>query len=604
MNAKVQLILELKDRIKSGMGNAKKYVNQNVKDIKDRLNSLKDAHVKTFSAMKDQVPGLGNAIALLTNPYALATAAVLALGTAYYKSVQMAAEWEKGMAKINVTAQLSRSELGMLSEKVREIGANSYVPLEEVPNAFNKIISAGLDVKTALSTLDPVLKATKAGFADIDTVAAATVNTMNSTGLKDANEVLDVLFATLNKGNAEFNDIANYLPKILPMAQKAGVSFKDTAGAFAYLTAQGFKAEAASTGLLNSFKAISDPAITKNLKQIGVNVYDAQGKTKPFVNIIGDLKKQLDGLTDEQRAKKFKIAGFDAEATTAIGAMLTDFEKLGEIVEFTNNSQGELNEALKNAQTPMDVWMLVSNQVKSAMIGIGQTGLPIIKTIGQYVLNVITYFKNLYNSSTAFRDSLKALGTLFEYTFAIAIAPLKFIYNMFILIGDAIGWVAGKLGLGTGSFESFYLGIRPYLLWIKEVIGQIANIWVKFISGDFTGAYKAFKNFELPNMDELRERSVKKADPENPFSTDPKPDDKPKGTPAGGAANPAAISENKITGGGQKTNNITVNIDAFNKGGINAGNTQGIQGMSASDVEKWFNEMLLRAIRNLETSYS
>ncbi|HRO75610.1 MAG TPA: hypothetical protein PLP27_05640, partial [Crocinitomicaceae bacterium] len=55
----------------------------------------------------------------------------------------------------------------------------------------------------------------------------------------------------------------------------------------------------------------------------------------------------------------------------------------------------------------------------------------------------------------------------------------------------------------------------------------------------------------------------------------------------------------KVTGAGQETKNITVNIDSFVKGGINTANTT-LGKMDAKEMENWFNEMLLRTIRNLE----
>lgn len=58
-----------------------------------------------------------------------------------------------------------------------------------------------------------------------------------------------------------------------------------------------------------------------------------------------------------------------------------------------------------------------------------------------------------------------------------------------------------------------------------------------------------------------------------------------------------------VAGSAKQIKNITVNIDAFNKGGINAGNTQGLNGMSATDIEEWFTQMLLRTTRNLEMAY-
>ena len=58
-----------------------------------------------------------------------------------------------------------------------------------------------------------------------------------------------------------------------------------------------------------------------------------------------------------------------------------------------------------------------------------------------------------------------------------------------------------------------------------------------------------------------------------------------------------------VAGSAKQIRNITVNIDAFNKGGINTTNMEGLRGMDAQQIEEWFNQMLLRTIRNLEMSY-
>lgn len=56
---------------------------------------------------------------------------------------------------------------------------------------------------------------------------------------------------------------------------------------------------------------------------------------------------------------------------------------------------------------------------------------------------------------------------------------------------------------------------------------------------------------------------------------------------------------NKVTGAGGDHKNITVNIDAFVKGGINTANTT-LAKMDAKQLEEWFKEMLLRTIRAAE----
>lgn len=57
---------------------------------------------------------------------------------------------------------------------------------------------------------------------------------------------------------------------------------------------------------------------------------------------------------------------------------------------------------------------------------------------------------------------------------------------------------------------------------------------------------------------------------------------------------------NKVTGDARQVKNITINIDSLNKGGINMSNST--QGMTKGEVEDWFNNMMMRIMRNAELS--
>ncbi|MCG8870813.1 hypothetical protein G1L03_13390, partial [Tenacibaculum finnmarkense] len=58
---------------------------------------------------------------------------------------------------------------------------------------------------------------------------------------------------------------------------------------------------------------------------------------------------------------------------------------------------------------------------------------------------------------------------------------------------------------------------------------------------------------------------------------------------------------NKVVGDAKQTRNISITIDALNKGGINL-KGDATQGMTLQDVENWFNEAMMRVVRNAETS--
>jgi TP901 family phage tail tape measure protein len=603
--AKVSLILELKNRIKTGLTQAKENLNKNVSEMKSKLISLKNTHIQAFQAMKDQIPSFGNALSLLGNPYALLTAAILAFGAVGVKAANWSADFKRNMAEVNVTAQLSQTELDRLSTKLVTIGTRNVAPLEGIPQAFNRIISAGLDVNTSLKVLEPTLRAAKAGFTDLETVASAGVGVMASSG-ENITKVYDVLFATLNKGNAKFRDVAQYLPKIIPLAKGAGFALGETAGAWAFLTAQGQNPEQATTGIMNLLKMMTNLDTVKGLSGLGVHIYNSAGKIRPMVDIISQLGTKMNRLSDAGKGTFLDKAGItDMEAKGALLSMIQNVDKLKKITDFTTNSAGQLNEAYKNAYTGADAWKEMMNKIKGYVIKpIGDELSGLVAKTGEWLLGTINYFKELYNQSSVFRDYISYVGTILKVTFAVAFAPIKALYNIFMAFTSL--FKDNSIGKGI---ESFYLRIKPIFLWLYDIVSQVSTILYKFITFDFKGAVQAVQSFKMPSLAQIESEQVKemaertrakyKNNEDNPFSADAKvpgtDPNNPNNNPAG------ADSINAITGSAKQVRNIEVKIDSFVKG-MSISN-QNVQQMDNKQLEAFFSDMFLRVIRNMETSY-
>ncbi|TCN63693.1 phage tail tape measure protein [Acetobacteroides hydrogenigenes] len=601
--AKVQLILELKNRLNTGLSEAKKRLNGTVEGMKDKLNSLKLSHTKAFSAMTDQIPGFGNAMAALGNPYVLVTAGLLALTAAGVKASKWSNEWATNMAKANVTAQLAPPQLQQLSDQLVKIGTRNVGPLEQVPEAFNRIISAGLDVNTSLAVLEPTLRASKAGFADLETVAAAGVGVMASSG-ENINRVYDILFATLNKGNAEFKDIAQYLPKIVPLARGAGFALDETAAAWAFLTAQGQKAEQATTGIMNMVKAFSNVDTIKGLKGAGIDVFDAKGKVKPILDIVTMLQSKMGKLSDKGKANFLDAIGLkDMEAKGAILAMVQDVTKLKGITDATVLSQGALNTAYENARAPLDDWAIIMNSIKGNFIKpFGDFFLNVFSKLGTWILNASKATKEWYRNSMLLQDALSGIGFVLKW---VIVKPLEGLWWVIKKLWQGLSWVLGQIGNG---FEWLYRTIKPVFIWLDEALMSIWNIIKAIFTGDFSGAWKAIKNFHVPSISDIRKRmesdfeakNKAQKNENNPFSTETKipsledPDKSNNGLGDGGIS--------KITDSGQAPRNITINIDSFIKGGLNVSNTN-MQNMSLRQIEETVKDMFLRVIANVETGY-
>lgn len=603
--ARMELHISLREKLNMGLNSAKNKVNNAVNGMQKKLNSLKGS--KILSAWGAEIPQLGEALSLLANPIALTVAGVTAIGAAIGYATKQANAWWESMAEINVTAELSRDKLKKLSDKLLDIGSRNVAPLEEIPKAFNRIISAGLSVNKSMEALEPTLRAAKAGFTDIETVAGAAVAVMSSSG-ENVNKVYDILFATVKSGNAEFKDIANYLPKIIPLAKNVGFALDETAGAYAALTTK-LSTEQSSTALEGIMRSLSNTKIVGQFKKIGIDVFDVKtGKVKPILDIMTQLDKQMAGLTDNQRMKKMASLGLDQSSSVGFGTLIQDMKGLKDAIDASKNSQGALSKAYQDSLTPMESWKIVWNQIQVWIVKFGELFLPIMTNAGNKVLEVVDYFKKLWNESVIFRDYISYLGTVLEWVFYIATAGIRATWNgLKLIVGGFISlysavWNGIKAITGfKGSFTDLYLKVKPILIWMKELLGQIASIMYDIFTFNFASAADKVKNFKFPNLKEITAKVM--LDAKNPSSDTDLVDD-PEGDAPGGIppVTPASPIDDatKISGGGQ-AKNLTINIGSLVEN--LSTKSEEFNKMNPQELERAMTELLMRVLRSGELAF-
>ena len=620
--AKLQLLIDIKEKLNVGLNKAKQKVDRAVNGMQRKLGSIKTGTLQAFGAITDQIPGVGGALSSLANPYtAIAAAATLAI-SAITTCTLKANDWHKQMAEINVTAELSKDKLRGLSDQLLEIGSRNVAPLDEVPKAFNRIISAGLSVNDSLATLEPTLRASKAGFTDIETAASAATSVMMSTGY-DANRVFDILFETVKEGNAEFKDIAQYLPKVIPLAKNVGYELEEVAGAYAMLTGR-LSTEQSTTALQGVMRALSSQRVAigqvdkatgkyvSGFKSIGVDVFDpTTNKIKPILQIVTELSQKMEGLSDKQRMLQFDKIGLDQMGTLGISSLMQDIPGLQKAIDATTNSAGSLEKAYADSLTPFESWDQIQNMIQVGMIKIGEIFLPIVSEIGNKILSIITYFKDLYKNSAMFRDIIDVIGSVFKKVFMFQFSGIKMIINVVSQLYEAISWIVTKIGdwlasvFGLqGGFDELYNTVRPYLLWIKDMLGSITDLMYDIFTLNFKGAYEKIKNFKLPELDDIKVRIQKEAE-SNASTTNFSDESTSLGT--NGASSLLNNSgDTSIADGGRsikgnsQSKNTTINIDSFIKGF--SPTHQSFNNMSMDEFERKMTEVFMRLVRGAETS--
>ncbi len=375
LRSEVDLLQAERDLINpKNLSTIRKY-NTEIKKLKKELVELESVDGSQFKeALKD---GFSQLPSFLTKPAELVTTVVTS-------STKMAMGWEQGMAKINATAHLPQAELDKLSDKILHVGADVGVNLDDVPDAYNKIILRTGDVALSTDILDSALRGSKAGFTDVDTVAGALTRTLLAVGKEktDATEVIDTLFAAKRVGLGDFKDFAQYVPSLVTSAKAVGVGWQDTAGIFAYMTSKGEEASNVTALMQSAFGALGDADIQKGLVGKGISLFNEDGSAKAMDELVGQMSSMMSLLTDKDKGHFLESIGFkNDESKQAFMILTSDVDKLKGSLEAVRNPIGELDAALNNSGTSMARLIQLQGKLQAVAIKLGGVFISVLNPV-------------------------------------------------------------------------------------------------------------------------------------------------------------------------------------------------------------------------------
>lgn len=451
LKQKIDILQGEKELIDSSNLTQIRQYNKEIASLNSQINKLETdtGGSKIGKNLKDavsQIPGAG----LLANPLVMAGAGIAAVG-------KLSVSWEEGMAKINATAQLPQDQLDSLSKKIKDLGVDAGADLSKVPDAYEKIISQTGDVALSTDILATSLKGAKAGFTDVDVVAAAVGQSLSAIGKgkETAAEVMDVLFAAKRVGAGEFSDFANNIPSLIASGQNVGATFREVSGAFAYMTGKGNDASSSTMLLQNAFTALGKSEITGGLKAAGVEVYDTEGKMRGLLPIMTDLSKLMNDMSDQQRSDFLESIGLkDAQAKQAFSVLTNDTNKLKEAMDATANASGELQAALENTNNP-------ANKMKESWAKIQGIALSLSGVVLAVLNPVLTVLGGLLSGVAWVVNSV---GTAWSWWTGLLMQGNPWIVGLTILLGGLAAVLA--INWAWSQKDAIMTGINTAAKWV------------------------------------------------------------------------------------------------------------------------------------------
>ena len=253
------------------------------------------------------------------------------------------------------------------------------------------------------------------------------------------------------------------------------------------------KGTTAGTTLRGMFSRLAKPTdkALGIMQNLGITVYDNEGKFRSISEIIGIVAEKTSVLSEEE--KNYALATiFGQQALTGVLSLMeAGSGKIDELAESYRNCDGAAKEM---AGTIMDntkgAWIEFESALEGAAIAIGEVLLPHIRKGIEWLTEMVTAFGGL---DPAIQENIVKFGAI-----AAAIGPVLIIGGKFVgMIGSMVSALAG-----LGGVMEILAGPIGWIALAGTAIAGLAIAWNKTqdalteSTGGFVEATKNLESFE------------------------------------------------------------------------------------------------------------
>lgn len=609
--AKIELMLSLRNKIRVGLNQAKQDTIKNVNAMQAKMNTLKFNFAKNSKEIMNEVPLIGNAFKLASNPISLTVAGVAALGKGIDYTTQKAADFNTQFRNLaNLNLDKSKREIDSLRRMVLDTAYDKGFDTDKTVMGYFDVQSTtgkfGGEVKRIVEKQGEFANLMQADFNEY---IAGTAKGMANFGFgaEKLDEFNRSAYATVKVGVTTFDQLAKVQSVYAGAAAANNQTFDTANKLLALFTVKTKSVDEAATLTKSMFNDLTKDATIKAFKKIGISIYDTNGNIKQADSLMMELNKKFLALDGDKKVIALKNQFTGSDGLISLVQAATD--KSGQLQNTFNSFDSTklgLNKALELARNDVNyINETLQNKIKALEIEIGTNLLPLKEWWAQLKLDMINgvmwvtrgeqgnrnkqYNEGWTKQSEEYGGMLQSAANLTKEQYTKKLAEL----NIAMKAEESAHWKIAKdvnnipLPWGGGLFWNDERKNE----WRTEQSGYVLDYskgkidYTKNLIRDFQNEWQTKTNFGR-----------------NVLSP---PDPTKKGDAnSNGNANSTTLgsSVDSVTGSARQIRNLTVNIEAFNKGGINTQNTN-LQHMEPTQIEEWFTDMCMRVVRSIESTY-
>lgn len=412
-------------------------------------------------------------------------------------------DFTSSMSQVAATMGITTEEINAgseayetLAEAAKQAGATTPYSASEAADALNYLALAGYDAATAAEVLPSVLNLAAAGGMDLADASDLATDAMATLNIEASNQNLtmfgDKMAVTASKANTSVQQLGEAILTVGGTANTLSGGVTEVNAALGVLANRGIKGAEGGTHLRNIILALTAPTdkAALALKDLGIEVYDNEGKMRSLNDIFLALGDSLTGLSEGEKTNVLASI-FNKTDLSAVNGMLAgcgaEFTSLATAIDNCdgamqnmantqlNNLSGDLS-SLKSAAESVGIslYSKLEPALRAVVQGVTsflqnlQRFLPVIAgvtvAVGSFAIAV--NMSAILSSVTGALRKMKAAMLLLNTTMAA---------NPIVLVVSLIAGLVAALVVAYNTSETFRNNVNAAFQAVKDVVTSLAE---------------------------------------------------------------------------------------------------------------------------------
>ena len=419
--------------------------------------------------------------------------------------INTAADFEETMSRVGAITRATSTEMEQLTAEAKRLGRVTPFTARQSAEAMTYLGMAGWETSQILKGMPGLLNLALAGKTDLARTADIVSDDLTAFGLgaEKAQHMADVFAYTITRTNTNVEMLGETMKYAAPVAHAFGASMEETA-ALAGLMANGaIKASQAGTslrmGLLRlagppkkASKALDELGISLSdatkgqqeahaaIRSLGIDMKDAEGKARPMLGIVKELREKLNQLGKQDRlAMASNIFGVHASSAW-LNVFDAPAEKFAQLVGEMEKADGAAAQFAKTAtNNARGALTRLQSATEGVALAVGSVFLPALANAAEGASGLTSRLGEFAEKHPGLIQAVGTIGVAMAGT-ALAMKAAGVIYAAYTV-------AAAAATAGTWAFNAALLA-NPIGLVVVAVAGLVAAGYALYKNWDTVSA--------------------------------------------------------------------------------------------------------------------